>query len=250
MSVLERKYTHNNDTTWSSIRHHLGCLGSWYRSAEDLVGTAAAAPALLRDLTIQDIKSTMRAFARPQVYSDSFERALQRALRATSSDLDQNRIIELLQNRHKRNKDELRTLFEAKLNDPNLRPVVHAEIILADHIFANDLQFIRNDRYIRCSKPSCYNCHLYLDLHPGDLCKRPTHGNIWIKWSPGVACLDVHRSGDLFKKMMSHVSMDIVASLLDRDYDHRTRRFPDSSSGLSRSLLVSVKGQSQVILQK
>ena len=51
--------------------------------------------------------------------------------------------------------------------DPNLRPRVHAEILVLQHFYENDLVFEEGDKYIACSKPACYCCASYFRHHPG-----------------------------------------------------------------------------------
>ncbi len=38
---------------------------------------------------------------------------------------------------------------------------VHAETLMMEHFYFNQLHFFGNDRYIGCSKPSCYYCDLW-----------------------------------------------------------------------------------------
>jgi OTT_1508-like deaminase len=43
-------------------------------------------------------------------------------------------------------------------NNPNFLPRVHAELILLEHFYANNYQYVDGDKYIGCSKPACYCC--------------------------------------------------------------------------------------------
>ncbi len=45
--------------------------------------------------------------------------------------------------------------FTAKFNEANSRSQVHAEIMVLEYFYANRLEFLGDDRYIGCSKPSC-----------------------------------------------------------------------------------------------
>lgn len=122
------------------------------------------------------------------------------------------------------------------LGNPHLKPFIHAEVLLADHIFINNLPFVRDDRYIGCSKPMCYHCQIYLELHPGNFCSRPCHGNLWLKWSPGALSTDVERSQTLRERMIGRIHRDAEAALMGERSTRR--RLPDSTSGLSCSVII------------
>ena len=78
--------------------------------------------------------------------------------------------------------DDLAARLTKNYTDPNFVPKVHAETLMVEHFYFNQLHFFGNDRYIGCSKPSCYCCDLYLRNHPGNFEARPSHGNVWVKW--------------------------------------------------------------------
>jgi hypothetical protein len=44
--------------------------------------------------------------------------------------------------------------------DDNFRPRVQAELILLEHLYVHEYQFVDGDKYIGCSKPACYCCYL------------------------------------------------------------------------------------------
>ncbi|KXT13982.1 hypothetical protein AC579_8848 [Pseudocercospora musae] len=66
-------------------------------------------------------------------------------------------------------------------------PIVHAEAALAHYFWLKRWKFAsplpgEEDRYIGCSKPSCYSCGLYLKHHSGNFEQRPTKGRAWLRW--------------------------------------------------------------------
>lgn len=80
-----------------------------------------------------------------------------------------------------------------KLEAKNLRtklgdgwsPIVHAEILIADHFHKTGLDFFENDRYIACSKAACYCCYYFLrqlSHHPGQFVEPGCHYNAYIRW--------------------------------------------------------------------
>lgn len=44
-------------------------------------------------------------------------------------------------------------------------------------------EFVADNRYIGCSKPSCH-CQHYMQLHPEGFTPRPCHRNLWINRAP------------------------------------------------------------------
>lgn len=60
----------------------------------------------------------------------------------------------------------LQEKFMEQYNNPNFKPIVHAEIRVLEYFYGNDLVFAGKDRFIGCSRPACYCCQLYIQHHP------------------------------------------------------------------------------------
>lgn len=174
-------------TRWYSIRHLLGRLGLWYKSVNILVKIGVTHPQLFKGLEIMTLSDRILLYTKPTVDAGTFERAIQSAFPT----LHISRVVNSLQASLDCDEPELRCKYSRILGNPHLKPFVHAEVLLADHIFINNLSFVRDDRYIGCSKPMCYHCQIYLEIHPGNFCSRPCHGNLWLKWSPRALLTDV-----------------------------------------------------------
>ncbi|PGH16844.1 hypothetical protein AJ79_01488 [Helicocarpus griseus UAMH5409] len=59
----------------------------------------------------------------------------------------------------------------------------HAELLLIDYIDRYGCVFPDpNDRYIGCSKPACYLCHLYIHHHPRGYSLPDKSNKLYIKW--------------------------------------------------------------------
>lgn len=69
------------------------------------------------------------------------------------------------------------TRFKQEYDNKNFKPLVHAEIQVLEH-FWGKRQFFDDDRYIGCSKPACYCCHLYMQHHPAKCVVPQTSCNI------------------------------------------------------------------------
>lgn len=60
---------------------------------------------------------------------------------------------------------------------------VHAELLVLDHFEQTGGRFLNErDRYIGCSKPACYLCHLFISCHPGGYASPPSHQKLYLNW--------------------------------------------------------------------
>lgn len=167
-----------NSDLWSFIRHYVGRLGSWSKSSKVLVRVAHEAPHLFNNYQLGSVANIARA-AMPVYDTDLRLRdALARALPKYDAQL-LNRAIKNMQQVSKGNIEDI---YAERCKAQDHKPRVHAEISMMEHFYFNQLPFVDDDRYIGCSKPSCYCCDLYLRRHPGKFVPRPCHGNIWVKW--------------------------------------------------------------------
>ena len=164
--------TTSNDI-WIRIQHFLGRLRYWHKAATWLVCKAPEFASLLGNSQFQKIPSIEFGDRHYPKLDEDLERLVWRAFpnyRGTT-------LCSALVDRMKQS-EALRDWF--RLHTLETRP--HAEMLVLDHFFFHNLSFVGEDRYIACSKSSCYCCSLCLRLHPGRFEPRPTHGNVWIQW--------------------------------------------------------------------
>ncbi|OAX85577.1 hypothetical protein ACJ72_00038 [Emergomyces africanus] len=65
----------------------------------------------------------------------------------------------------------------------------HAELLLLSYIEQNGCQFRDpDDRYIGCSKPACYLCHLFIRYHPSNYSLPDTSNKLYVKWRTPDIC--------------------------------------------------------------
>lgn len=178
------------------IRHFLGRLGSWHRASARLVKLALTYPELLKDLVLEIVSPPLSACPPPGDASVTLRSLVEKL----DFDKDTDHVLQRLQTvyekcleakpkpRVPREDDvEIQDLGEAfvhALNDSNMKPMVHAEPLMADYIFRSNWTYVGDDHYIGCSKPSCVSCHLYLRSHPDKVSTQSCHGNLWPKWCP------------------------------------------------------------------
>ncbi|KAK8003272.1 pyruvate carboxylase [Apiospora arundinis] len=92
---------------------------------------------------------------------------------------------------------------------PDFRPSVHCEVQVLEHFYENNLRYSHNDRFIACSKPACYCCHLYFKAHPADPEEPRSHQKIWPSWSPPLV-----QDGHLDKKKYRH-QLNILNTMIE-----------------------------------
>ncbi|EMC91990.1 hypothetical protein BAUCODRAFT_78761, partial [Baudoinia panamericana UAMH 10762] len=131
--------------------------------------------------------------------------------------------------------DELEDIFASNARHFGSRDHVHSEVALLEHIHQHKIDFAMNDRYIGCSKPSCYCCALYMDWHEVELVSRPCHFKLWLGW-----CLPNSTAGDIsaslrrfLNRFTDHIAADIRYSILHGSAVRS--HMLDSTAGLSDS---------------
>lgn len=115
--------------------------------------------------------------------------------------------------------------------------VIHAEAAMAHHFYMNNIKFLHGDKYIGCSKPSCYGCTLYLTEHPGLFHPRQTSGNAYLKWAPPL-----HKDESLnldgatmrtLRAMISRIDSDLLSNAENRSFSARPQF--DSTTGKTQT---------------
>ena len=123
-----------------------------------------------------------------------------------------------------------------KYDDAQFNPRVHAEVQILDHFHLNGLRWL-GDRFIACSKPACYCCHLYIRHHPAECVVPETHRKIYLNWGPRLlpgGCKNerYNEQLQLFIKMTDDIRRDVVGQLEQGRGPHEWH--PDSNTLLSR----------------
>ncbi|KAK7967992.1 uncharacterized protein PG986_002269 [Apiospora aurea] len=127
----------------------------------------------------------------------------------------------------------------ASYNNKDFRPCVHCEVQVLEHFYENSLRFSHNDRFVACSKPACYCCHLYFRAHPADPEEPRCHQKIWPAWSPPLI-ENGHRDEKKYRhqlyilnSMIESIRKQALAQIENKvtDMEHHQ----DSTTGITRS---------------
>lgn len=214
-----------NSTTWMHLRHNIGRLASWYKAVKYLVNAAPSFPDALVDFVVEFV---------PQGYAWSKQVPFQHNL----SDLFPRTETQ----GYDFSLDRMRTVFgvsameEVEINLNALRDgprllKLHAEVRVADFFHVSGRSYFRDVRYIGCSKGTCYCCDLYLAVHPGNLVRRPCHGNAWVKWQLSALMLTRIAETRPLERMVMRMRDDVSRAIMDEGQRGHAKTF-DSSTGI------------------
>lgn len=240
MEILDRRHhAHSNRGVWSDIRHYLGRLGSWTKAVRILRRGARTFPERFESAQVRVIGNNGPADKPDTVDLTSLNDVVRRMVPAKQTSL----VEQLCQ-----------ALTEADVvagidvefweHYANIKPRPHAELLVLEHFYHKQLEFTADDRYIGCSKPSCYCCHIYMQCHPGRFSPRPSHGNLWTHWAPPYPLpLALPRGSSNAPRPQDHHTFKMLQAMLipirrdlqDQIMSRRPKRakLPDSTTGIS-----------------
>ncbi|OJD23884.1 hypothetical protein ACJ73_04760 [Blastomyces percursus] len=87
----------------------------------------------------------------------------------------------------------------------------HAELLLIDYIEQHEEIRETNDKYIGCSKPACYLCHLYIRHHPGNYALPDTSNKLYVKWR----IPDIDSDNRDVKTKLTEQAEEILVKIID-----------------------------------
>ncbi|CZR51077.1 uncharacterized protein PAC_00952 [Phialocephala subalpina] len=126
---------------------------------------------------------------------------------------------------------------------------VHAELLLIDHFERNSCNFLgQGEKYIGCSKPACYLCHMYITQHPGRYTIPASHNKLYVGWRPPDVYVQESGTSGLLQvqeKILLQM-IDLVRSDLSSEMRSRNMRLPyhtDSTTGITTTLESMLLGE-------
>ncbi|KAK5173721.1 uncharacterized protein LTR77_002402 [Saxophila tyrrhenica] len=219
-------------TEWSYLRHYLLRLQSWHKKTAVIVHFAARYPSVLGGCSCEWLQTPGDARLPEKDEKTNLLSALKRML----PNDQQQRATELYDSVGSLRDFNFDAAFAKSFDAKGPSLVVHAEVFLMEHFYWNNLRFLENDRYIGCSKRSCYCCSLYIRYHPGNYVLRPSHGTAWVTWGlPLQAKLEDEvvkkHNLEVLNKVVQHLRRDLLNELEVRF--PRRQRPPDSTSAFA-----------------
>jgi hypothetical protein len=220
-----------SDSASRQVRHYLGRVASWAKSASFVVQATNSHDVLQYPIKIRQRSPQQSTILDGSVRRDAKDAMVASLIRAgveEAPSLCESKWLPLL------------GVYAKKWESLSLRTSVHAEMIILDLFHRRSLQFAHGKRYIGCSKPSCFCCGVYMANHPLNIEERPCHNNVWVKWSPprttGHDSIEVSEcSNDPIVGLGNVVKRNIKEELSCGAIVCRQRLF-DSTTDLSASL--------------
>ena len=230
--IVGKQSEHSESTIWSGLRHYIGRLGSWEKARNILVRVATRHPNLIVSFRLEYLRSP-RAVAGPAADSHTHLDGVLRRMLPANESLRHKQVLEAI---HDNRVVDLSSDFLKAYNDDTFRSRVHAELLVPEQFHHNSLEFFNHERYVGCSKPSCYCCNLYMKCHPGTFNTRASHGNLWTNWRPSISpgssavAFDKH-TRDILNEMVKHIRKAALDQILSKMT--RRQKLPDSATGIS-----------------
>ncbi|UPL02105.1 hypothetical protein LCI18_013039 [Fusarium solani-melongenae] len=176
-----RKFGVPSQECWSDLQHMINRTTAYSQSVRFILAAKVRWPGLFKRFKVSFIESSQRMegpFRNKSQTADGIVGRMTRkqkmidTFRAFARDLQRFKLDDLITEVWK---------------DPNFRPIVHAEVLLLDHLDKKGLlepRFFFNEwMYIGSSKPTCKLCHHYFTLHHvPNVGHRSSHGNLYLHW--------------------------------------------------------------------
>ncbi|KIW29821.1 uncharacterized protein PV07_05608 [Cladophialophora immunda] len=244
MEILSiRHVAHSHRGVWSDLRHYLGRLGSWSKAVQVLILGAVTFPQWIENAQVEIIGTNGPADLPNKLHLTDLGGVVRRMVPT-----DQMVVVEQLSQALSEANAVVQVEDRFRDEYAQIRPRPHAELLILEHFYRNRLDFVTDDRYIGCSKPSCYCCHIYMQCHPGRFAPRPCHGNLWINWAPPyplplpdrratgqTARPQEHHTFKMLQDMLICIRRDLQEQILSRR--PKRAKLPDSTTGMSSVVL-------------
>ena len=231
MRLLRLHGSAEKRSQWSSVWHYIGRLGCWFGKCQQLALTVYQFPQLLDGATCEFL-ALPKDMKLPVDHSKAdLSSALKRMLPATQQQL----VASIYEQLSGLRTFDIPGVFRENITKDRLTGRVHAEVFLLEHFFLNKFQFWMREKYVGCSKPSCYCCSLYMRYHPGNVVMRPAHNNVYLTWIPPlISRMDEEQvrkhNLDIMNSMNAYIRRD-VREEIDQRLPHREKA-PDSTTGI------------------
>ena len=187
--------------SWFQIHHYLAHFGSWFRAAYSVVRLGHRFADILAHFSVRYVRAGPRLDCRPLDFEADPQIVLNRVY---PNYKDTN----ILANALSRIQGASKLAERYQLRPPIPRP--HAESKILNHFFLHGFELVKGDRYVGCSKSSCYCCRQYFRYHPAKARIGRTHKNVWIKWSLPSSLTRDHGEVDRESLRMMRLMADTI----------------------------------------
>ncbi|KAI1780681.1 hypothetical protein F4818DRAFT_396476 [Hypoxylon cercidicola] len=221
---------------FESVHHFLGRLAHHVRAPTEVIKDSSS---LLRLFDVYDVRLVRPIDSSPRPQGDSLTTLpsiLKRMLPANDPKLKEyeENIRSLDQKFH------ITERIHQKYEDKNFQSQIHAEIQVLEYFHTNNINFVNDDKYIGCSKPACYCCHLYFQHHQARPVVPESHQNIYPNWGVpalpnGAKDAGYEQQRNLMNKMLHTIRQDALSQIQRKAGPLRWHA--DSRTGITMSTM-------------
>lgn len=173
---------------WCELRHYLQRWRSYGNAARTIHHASKRWPSLFQDFNIRTLPSSTRMF-KPIPKSDITVASIVRGIaEADSTRATAPEAAEALLQQAEELSVNLDETIQSNVSKATFRPIVHAEILVYDHLLRTGLMdhpgnFWNQWQYIATSKPTCRLCHYFFQSQNHQQIQvRRTHQNLYRSW--------------------------------------------------------------------
>jgi hypothetical protein len=218
------------------VRHYIGRLAQHMKAAKLIIHAAIQIPQMFENIQVIRIQSSFASPPPLQQRNPTLTAIIGRMTSNADEIARYRQAIEELDHLYKLS-PRLAELCQSKRR----RPRVHAELLILNHFYTQNLEFVGNDRFIAASKRACYFCYHYILAHPGGFETPACHNNTYPNWrapdivalSPGAAEA-VKLRENILNEMVKKIRLAALTQIKERR-GPKERQF-DSSTGFSDGL--------------
>lgn len=216
---------------FDNIRHNIGRLNHTFKAVEIIVTAAIKLPQLFDDFKVERVDSPPSSTPPLQERNPSLDAIVGRM----TSDISEIEELQLsLQEMDKSH--ELSKKLEKECLSSTWTPRVHAELVLLDLFWTQNLVFVAGDRFIGCSKPACYCCYHYIINHPGRFVHPACHNNNWLNWrAPDILDIGQTKHFETRERILNKMAATIRNEAIEQIRERRppAQRQLDSNTEIS-----------------
>ncbi|KAK6352105.1 hypothetical protein TWF730_008936 [Orbilia blumenaviensis] len=227
---MKRQQMSPSGGKYGEIRHLVGRLGSHIKAAGVLVEAGRRDPQLFTNYSVE-VGACHPIFKSPTHRNDPIDLIIRRMI--SDHSLCKFYQSEINSQNEKFNLD-LEKRIKQVYEDRSFKLRLHAEIIILDHFYRNDLPFLGGERYIGVSKPSCFLCYRYLQAHPMRAQTSGCSNNLYLQWQPPYINDESESAIEEQQSILIAMSKEIRKFVLDTIVpSHRGfNSHPDSTTGI------------------
>ena len=174
----------SRSTVFQNMKYYIERLGHYFRAVDNLAQAANRFNRYLDEFEIQALPTPAQSGHPPRTdKKTTLDQIVIRMFPSDAADMVR-RCQGILRDMNRKVNLESQLLDTYKDDTGQFRPRVHAEIVLLEHFFSENLKFPNSIKYIGCSKPPCYCCALYIRHHPGNFEEPTSHKKLCLAWRP------------------------------------------------------------------